>query len=151
MGRNLQILIIDDNPIDVIVLKKAFFNIHADCSFTEFEDAEKALSYLQKVKDEKEVRLPDIIISDLMLPNMSGNELLATLKDDDGLRAIPFVMFSSSSSETDVKMAYSYNVNSYIVKPANLEIYKETILSFWNFWSNAVRLPDNQSPAKKMI
>ena len=151
MSRKFEILVIDDNPIDVTVLKKAFFNIHADCSFTEFEDAENALSYLQKVKVDNEAPFPDIIISDLVLPKMSGNELLATLKDDEALKRIPFVMFSSSNSETDVKTAYSYNVNSYIVKPSNVDVYKETILSIWNFWSNAVRLPDNQALAKRMI
>jgi len=150
MSRKFQILLIDDNPIDVMVLKKTFFNLNADCTFTEFDDAEKALSYLQVIKAENGDALPDIIISDLILPKMSGNELLAALKDDDLFKSIPFVMFTNSSSEMDVKKAYSHNVNSYIVKPLSLNIYKETIRSFWNFWANSVRLPDHHAMAKRV-
>ena len=149
MSRKFQILIIDDNPIEVMVLKKTFSNINADCSLMEFGDAEMALTYLEKVKSENVVPLPDIIISDLLLPKMSGNELLAALKGDETLKKIPFVIFTNSSSEMDVKLAYSYNVNSYIIKPLNLDVYKETILSFWNFWANAVRLPDHQALSRK--
>jgi CheY-like chemotaxis protein len=150
MNRKFQILLIDDNPIDVMVLKKTFFNLNADCTFTEFEDAEKALSYLQVIKEDKSDSLPDIIISDLVLPKMSGNELLAALKDDDIFKSIPFVMFTNSSSELDIKKAYSQNVNSYIVKPLSLNIYKETIRSFWNFWANSVRLPDHHDLVKRV-
>lgn len=143
MKRKFQILLIDDNPIDVMVLKKTFSNIKADCTFVDFVDAEQALNYLKNQKETGLNALPDMIISDLILPKMSGHELLSSLKNDDLLKSIPFVMFTTSSSEHDVKLAYRQNVNSYIVKPLNLNLYKETIKCMWNFWSCATKLPDN--------
>ncbi len=142
MKRKFNILLIDDNPIDVMVLKKTFSNINADCSITEFMDAEMAFIYLENIKKDNSNPLPDLIICDLVLPMMSGNELLSSLKKDSTLKSIPFVMFTNSSAENDVKQAYSHNVNSYIVKPLSLNIYKQTIRCLWDFWSSAVRLPD---------
>ena len=142
MNRKFQILLIDDNPIDVLVLKKTFFNLNADCSFTEFDDAEKAFSYLKVIKEENEDALPDIIISDLILPRMSGNELLAALKEDDIFKSIPFVMFTNSSSEMDVKKAYSHNVNSYIVKPVQFESFAKAVADLGMYW-----MFHNQPPA----
>ena len=151
LNRKFHIVLIEDNPIDILVLKKTFSNINANCSFSEFADAEKALVHLQNLKAVDSEQLPDIIITDLDLPRMNGHELLVLLKKDETLKSIPVVMFTNSSSEMDVKRAYSLNVNSYIVKPLNLAIYKETIRSFWNFWSTSVRLPDHHAILKGAV
>src|SRR5665213_3565016 len=106
MSRKIHILLIEDNPIDILVLKKTFSNINANCSFTEFYDAEKALTHLRDLKAVDSEKLPDIIMTDLDLPRMSGHELLEILKNDEIFKAIPVVMFTNSTSEMDVKKAY---------------------------------------------
>jgi CheY-like chemotaxis protein len=142
MYRSFNIVLIEDNPIDMLILKKSFLNINASCNFIEFHDAERAVEYLEDIKAEGIDSLPDMVITDLHLPRLNGHDLLVILKEDQLLRTIPVVMFSNSASETDIKLAYHLNVNSYIVKPLSLAVYKETVSSFWNYWTNAARLPD---------
>jgi two-component system, chemotaxis family, response regulator Rcp1 len=149
MNKSFNIVLIEDNPIDILILKKTFSNINASCSFVEFHDAEKAIRYLEDLEADDHEMLPDMIITDLHLPKMTGHDFLAILKDDERLRTIPVVMFSNSNSETDIKLAYHLNVNSYIVKPLSLNVYKDTIRSFWNFWGNAARLPDPHFSMRK--
>jgi CheY-like chemotaxis protein len=142
MYRSFNIVVIEDNPIDLLILKKTFFNINASCTFIEFNTAELGLKYLEGLKSTNSSNIPDMIITDLHLPRMTGHDLVAVLKKDEFLRTIPIVMFTTSNSEIDIKLAYHLNVNSYIVKPLSLSVYKDTISSFWNFWANAARLPD---------
>jgi len=141
MERDFNIVLIEDNPIEVMILKKTFFNINANCAFTEFADGEEAMTYLENLKKKDAGSMPDMIITDLYLPKMNGLDFLTVLKKDEVLRTIPVVMFSNSNSESDIKQAYKLNVNSYIIKPLNLGVYKETIRSFWNFWTHAASLP----------
>jgi len=151
MDRAFNIVLVEDNPIDIMILKKTFFNINAQCAFTEFADGEKALSYLETLKGNLSEDMPDMIITDLHLPRMNGHALLSILKADDSLKGIPVVMLSNSNAESDIKEAYNLNVNSYIVKPLNLGVYKETIRSFWNFWTGAASLPDPTQGMKKAV
>lgn len=151
MAKAFKIVLVEDNPIDIMILKKTFFNIHANCEFIEFDNGEEALKFLEKRRDSGADDLPDMVITDLHLPKMTGHDLLAIIKEDDHLKSIPVVMFSNSNAETDIKLAYHLNVNSYIVKPLSLPVYKETIRSFWNFWGNSVRLVDHNSLLKKAV
>ncbi|MEI9903313.1 MAG: response regulator [Asticcacaulis sp.] len=83
---------------------------------------------------------PDIILLDLNLPFMHGQDFLATVKEDPNLRRIPVIILSSSSAERDITACYNRHANGYITKPVTTETYDdivERIESYW-VWLDAV-------------
>ena len=62
---------------------------------------------------------PDIILLDLNLPKMDGREVLAHIKDDDGLKTIPTVILTTSEDGTDIMKSYQLQANCYLSKPCS--------------------------------
>lgn len=62
-------------------------------------------------------RLPDLVLLDLMLPDISGHEVLRMLKNDPGLRAVPVVIVSAKGQEADRIQGLEMGADDYVVKP----------------------------------
>jgi CheY-like chemotaxis protein len=65
---------------------------------------------------------------------MSGREVLVHIKGDDGLRAIPTIILSSSAAVEDVQYCYLHNANSYVRKPAQWDSFASVLLQMNKFW-----------------
>ncbi len=104
-------------------------------------DGAQALQFLRKEPPFEGVRKPDLVLLDLNLPILNGNEVLSQLKKDPDLRRVPVVVLTSSSAETDVVKSYDLGANCYITKPVGLEAFEEIVNSIQNFWFAVVRLP----------
>lgn len=134
----MHVLYVEDNFLDVLLLKKHLGKFSESITFTNCMDGTDAMQYLQSIKDPSD--LPGIIITDINMPKMNGHELLEKLKADSQYQKIPVIIFSGSPDVTDVERAYKFNASCYIVKPTNLEVYKETINALISFWMNNVKL-----------
>ncbi len=75
-----------------------------------------------------------LVLLDLKLPRVSGFEVLARIKSDALLQALPVVVFSSSREELDVKECYRLGANAYVQKPANFERFREAVRHLKTFW-----------------
>lgn len=62
--------------------------------------------------------VPDIIILDILLPEMSGFDVLQKIKTDDRLRKIPVIMLSNLSKQSDIEKAKTLGANKFVVKAA---------------------------------
>ena len=87
-------------------------------------------------------RLPDIILLDLRLPRLDGLEFLAVVKADAGLRRIPVVVLTTSEAEMDLRGAYDRGANGYLVKPIELEVFRDLTRCFGRYWLQANRYAD---------
>lgn len=85
---------------------------------------------------------PSIILLDLNLPGTDGREVLEQLKQDNALKTIPVVVFTTSSNPKDIEVCYQYGVNGYIVKPIDVNKLRRTLQIFIDYWFEAVILPD---------
>jgi DNA-binding response OmpR family regulator len=65
--------------------------------------------------------LPNLIILDVMLPEMNGYEVCRALRSDQKTKAIPVIMLSVKSNPEDIEAGYKSGANEYITKPFNLE------------------------------
>ncbi|MCK9626245.1 MAG: response regulator transcription factor [Bacteroidales bacterium] len=105
-----KILIIDDKEaiakVLAIYLSSEFECIH-------FDNPIKALKWLQ------ENNSPDLIILDIRMPEMSGDDFLIYLKQNDLYKDIPVIMLSSEDSSSDKIRLLSEGAEDYIVKPFN--------------------------------
>lgn len=133
----IKILLVEDNPGDVILTQEAFFESRLSIMLETVENAEDALAYLRN--DDKAV--PDLVLMDINLPGMSGLEALTAIKEDLHLRRIPVVILTTSSSDQDVLRAYDHYANCYITKPVQFEDFQNVIKGLEDFWFTIVRLP----------
>jgi CheY-like chemotaxis protein len=131
----MRILLVEDNPADVRLIKEALRQVEVACELSVVEDGERAMLFL---KDCAIASFPDLVLLDLNLPKKSGTEVLAEMKGDRVLKRIPVIVMTSSRSETDVNTAYDCGANSYIRKPTDLNhLYSLTgvLASFWLRWA----------------
>jgi CheY-like chemotaxis protein len=85
---------------------------------------------------------PGMIVLDLNLPGTDGREVLHRIKQDDKLKTIPVVVFTTSNNPQDIQDCYKYGVNSYIVKPINFVQLKRDVQILVDYWFEVATLPD---------
>jgi CheY-like chemotaxis protein len=78
---------------------------------------------------------PAVILLDLKMPRVDGLQVLAKLKADEQLRAVPIVMLTSSAEESDVARSYGLGVNAYVVKPVAFAQFVSALRELSSFWA----------------
>ncbi|MEK7398450.1 MAG: response regulator [Candidatus Poribacteria bacterium] len=141
---NKYILLVEDNPDDVMLTLRALKKGHILNEVIVAEDGAKALDFLFG-KGEFEGRnmadRPGVILLDLKLPKVGGFEVLEAIKNDSLLKRVPVVILTSSRQEEDVVKGYDLGANSYIRKPINFDTFIETVTELGVYW-----LMTNESP-----
>jgi len=118
-----RILIVDDDPD--IVETVAFFLSGSDYQVFIAKNGKEAL---EQVKEEK----PDLVLLDVMMPEMNGLEVCRKLKNNPETNSIPVVMLTAQGSKKDVDDAIDGGANGYVVKPFNLPGLVERIETILN-------------------
>jgi chemotaxis family two-component system response regulator Rcp1 len=140
-SRPLHVLLVEDNPGDVRLMREALRNGGSARKLEAVEDGEEALAYLRRQHPYGGAPKPDLIFLDLNLPKKDGREVLLEIKQDDALRRIPVVVLTTSEAERDIARVYDLHANCYVKKPTDLDEYMEVIRACENFWLHIVRLP----------
>lgn len=141
-GSNVELLLVEDNPNDVFLLRKAFEKSGVNFYFNIATDGKEALDYLNKKEKYEQAKTPGIIILDLNLPKKNGFEVLKEIKNDKQLKKIPVIIFTTSASEEDIARSYELSANCYIVKPSSYKELLKVVELIKSFWLNFVRLPE---------
>jgi two-component system, chemotaxis family, response regulator Rcp1 len=135
------ILLVEDNPGDVRLMREALATNGMSKSLSVVEDGEQALSFLKRNGSFKQAPRPDLIFLDLNLPRKDGREVLAEIKASSDLRRIPVIVLTTSESDNDIKKAYELHANCYVKKPTELDEYLSVVKACESFWLHIVRLP----------
>jgi two-component system response regulator len=138
---NLEILLIEDNPADILLTREALTDTKLPFYMHTVGDGVHAMRFLRKQDKYTDARRPDIIMLDLNLPVKDGREVLAELKVDKELCRIPVIVLTTSIREEDINAAYDLGANCYIVKPIDFTEFCNVIKTIENFWFNTVTLP----------
>ena len=75
---------------------------------------------------------PDLVISDVMMPEMDGNTLCAKLKSNVNTNHIPVILLSAMSREEDQLTGLQTGADAYIAKPFNMDILRRTVINLLN-------------------
>ncbi len=140
-NHRFEILLVEDNPGDVLLTREAFREGRLAHRLSVAEDGEEAIRFLRREGRHSEAPRPDLILLDLNLPKKDGRELLAEVKDDPVLRQIPVIVLTTSDAEQDVWRAYKLHANCYLTKPVQMDDFLDKIRSLEEFWLTVVRLP----------
>ncbi len=140
-NHRFEILLVEDNPGDVLLTKEAFREGRLAHRLSVVEDGEDALHFLRQEGKHADAPRPDLILLDLNLPKKDGRELLAEVKGDPVLRHIPVIVLTTSDAEQDVWRAYKLHANCYLTKPVQMDDFLNKIRSVEDFWLTVVRLP----------
>jgi CheY-like chemotaxis protein len=133
-----EILLIEDNPADVRRMVEALKDARVP---KRRQVARAGVEALQMLRDGAgSVPRPDLILLDFNLPRKDGREVLAEIKHDDALRAIPVVVLTTSQSEQDIAHAYRLHANAFITKPVEIDHFFEVIRSLEHFWLGVATL-----------
>ena len=136
-GRDLRVLLVEDNPIDVKATLRAADEAGIRGQIDVVADGETALRDLHL--DLAAGRRPDLILLDLDLPGKHGLQVLQEVKAIDALRTIPVVVLTASADEPEVVGAYQLGASAYVVKPVGLRAWSEVAASISGFWLDVVR------------
>ena len=136
-----HIMLIEDNPGDVTLIKDLLDDVGAEYRMSVAEDGKEALDTLNMARVNLKHDLPDLILLDLNLPNKSGIEVLDAIKKDTILRRIPVIVLTSSTDKRDILATYHLHANCYLNKPTNIEDYTKMIELIHGFWLQEVVYP----------
>ncbi len=141
MRQYRAILIIEDNPGDVRLMREALGNVESPITIDVAVDGEEALRFLRREGQHAEAHTPALIFLDFNLPKSDSREILRQLKQDQRLRLIPVAVLTSSDSERDIREAYELYANCYLRKPGDLDSFLNTIRAAAHFWLNVACVP----------
>lgn len=132
--RTVHVLLVEDNEGDIFLVSEAFEESPLNYKITVARDGNEAIELMGKMSGENDSAYPDFILLDINLPKKSGHEVLVELKGSNEFKRIPIIIFTTSSSETDILNAYKNHANSYITKPDSANKLFEVLKNVENFW-----------------
>ncbi len=147
-ARSAQVLLIEDNHGDAVLTRRAFRRARIPNDLTIAETGEKGLSILRREGEFATAPRPDLILLDLNLPYMHGQDFLSLVKTDPDLKRIPVVVLSSSAAESDVVASYDRHANGYITKPLTTDTYDDIVERLEQYWFGLMQLPPDQAPGQ---
>jgi CheY-like chemotaxis protein len=139
--RTLEVLLVEDDDGDVLMTREALHEGAVRNRLTVASDGADALDYLHRRGAHADAVRPDLIILDLNLPRVDGRQVLAEIKQDDDLRRIPVVVFSTSEAPDDVVDSYNLHANAYVSKPADFDRFVEAVQRIDDFFAGIAKLP----------
>lgn len=136
-GEPINILYVEDDPAHAEITIRNFKKNRIGNNLKHLSDGQQALDYLFRqgeYSNPETSPVPHLILLDLRLPKVDGLEVLEKIRADKELRCIPTIILTTSEAEVDITKAYDFNVNSYLVKPLDVEKFSKMIETFGFYW-----------------
>ena len=131
------VLIVEDDPDELLLLRRAMKKALLDQPIRIVHDGEEAIAYLEgrgEYADRTRHPLPMLMVLDLKLPRRSGIEVLRWLRVQPALRRLPVVVMTTSRMPVDIDQAYEAGANSYVVKPVVFEAFLKMLRTLNDYW-----------------
>ncbi len=141
-GVMIQILLVEDDPGDVLITREAFAENKVRNQLSVVSDGEAALAFLRREEGYANAPRPDLILLDLNLPRKAGHEVLAEIKSDVDLQRIPVVVLTTSDAEEDILRSYDLHANAYVTKPVDFDCFLNVVRQIDEFFVTVVKLPN---------
>jgi two-component system response regulator len=139
------ILLVEDNADDEALTLRALKQHNLADNVHVVRDGAEALDYLlaEHAGGERHpAAMPAVVLLDLMLPKVSGLDVLKRVRDSERTKLLPVVVLTSSDEAGDIQRSYELGANSYVCKPVDFSRFSRTVSQLGQYW-----LSINQTPA----
>ena len=136
--QGLCVVMIDDAPEDILLVRKAFEHSEVGLGFHGLAGVREGIAYLAgegEFADRRKHPFPNVVLCDIKMPGMDGFDFLKWLRHHPECRVIPTIMFSSSYLESDVQRAYTLGCNAFVAKPPGFRDLVKLMRRIQDFWS----------------
>jgi two-component system response regulator len=142
------ILLVEDNPDDVDLTRRAFRKANISNEVVVARDGVEALDYLfgTGAQAAKQTELPQVVLLDLKLPRVDGMEVLQRIRADRRTRFLPVVVLTSSREEQDLIRSYELGVSSYVQKPVDFNQFMDAARQLGLYWLVLNLAPPSEEP-----
>ena len=123
MQKTVNVLLVDDDVDDSSLFKEVLLGVYPNANFRSAVDGSDAIDMLENERS----YIPDIIFLDLNMPRMDGKECLKILKADQSLKAIPVIIYTTSSQSRDIEETMISGASCFITKPTHLQELREIL------------------------
>lgn len=141
VGRPMEVLMIEDSLVFSRITMMALRRGNIAHRFTWLTDGEEALEFLHRRRKYVRAPRPDLILLDLGLPKIGGLEVLADIRSDRELRAIPVVIMTASTSDEDRLECERLNPEAFLTKPVDLKMFLSLVKELRSYWHEDMILP----------
>jgi CheY-like chemotaxis protein len=131
ISRLLNILLVEDDEVDVMNVRRAFARSHILNPIFVASDGVEALAMLRRGEVPRE-RL--LVLLDLNLPRMNGIEFLRAVRQDPELSALSVVVLTTSNEDQDKAAAYNLHIAGYLVKPVTFSDFCQLLVALDKYW-----------------
>jgi len=141
VGRPMEILLAEDNMDDARVTIEALRNENVRCRVSYVINGDDALKFLRREGVLARAPRPDLILLDMEMPKKDGRAVLAELRADEELKAIPVIVLTASQVHRAVLEAEGLHVDAFMTKPVSWEQFIATVKSLRRSWLAEMVLP----------
>jgi len=124
-SKKVQLLLIEDNPADSHLVEEALTEARLDYSLQLFGDGAAAREYINQLDNDPSGAGPDLILLDLNLPKVNGEEVLRRIRLSRKCKNAKVMIMSSSDAPTDREGAMKLGASEYFRKPSSLDQFME--------------------------
>ena len=140
-NENITVAIIEDDPDMLDQIRESVGKYFRTVSYTE---GQKALNEIAEHK-------PDLILCDVMLPDINGFEIVRQLRADDKSRNIPIIMLTALDGDDQLLRGYKAGADDYMVKPCNFELLVLRITQLIKWYSRMKNANDTDGSTPQPI
>ena len=138
-GQRAVVLLVEDNPGDVLMIREAFEQSLTPVQLYVVSNGERAIRFVRRT--DADAPRPSLIMLDLNLPIRNGLDVLAELKSDTDFLSIPIVVLTTSQAPDDIQRCYSLHANAYIIKPPDFDGFADVIKQVATCFLGLISLP----------
>ena len=143
----VPIVLAEDDEDDQLIVRRAFKKARFRSPLHIVDDGQELMRYLRaegEYSNRSEYPMPGLILLDLNMPVMSGEDALAAIKADKDLQHIPVVILTTTDDQTGVNRCYELGASTFITKPVTFAGFLEVVSELQLYWFSLVDLPDDQ-------
>ena len=136
-AKAVTIVMIEDDEGHARLIEKNIRRAGVNNELVSFQDGTTALAYLLGGDGSGDVSIKRqlLILLDLNLPDMSGIDILARVKENDHLKRSPVVILTTTDDSREIQRCYDLGANVYITKPVDYEGFANAIRQLGLFFS----------------
>jgi CheY-like chemotaxis protein len=120
-GRQTKIVVVEDNPLDVFLIKEVFRKYRPDAALDVLKNGEEAIQLILRLEEDDSAPCPRLILLDVNLPRTDGFNVLERLRQSRRSASIPVIVVTSSSAQADQRRAAELGAKAYFKKPAGYD------------------------------